>query len=40
MAPYGAYDGTSNKGWVSLGIHHDTDEFAVNTIRTWWEKME
>lgn len=38
-APYGVYDITKNKGWVSVGISHDTAEFAVNSIRTWWYKI-
>jgi hypothetical protein len=38
-APYGVYDVTKNRGWVSVGISHDTAEFAVNTIRTWWRKI-
>lgn len=38
-APYGVYDVTKNKGWVSVGISHDTAEFAVNTIRAWWRKI-
>lgn len=38
-APYGVYDLTKNKGWVSVGINHDTAEFAVNTIRSWWYQM-
>ncbi len=37
--PYGVYDITQNKGWVSVGIDHDTAEFAVETIKTWWYKM-
>lgn len=37
--PYGVYDITNNKGWVSVGIDHDTSEFAANTIKTWWTKM-
>jgi hypothetical protein len=28
-----------NKGWVSVGIDHDTAEFAVETIKKWWTKM-
>ena len=39
VAPYGIYDVTFNKGWVSVGISHDTAEFAVNSIRTWWGQM-
>ena len=37
--PYGVYDITKNEGWVSVGIDHDTAEFAANTIKTWWAKM-
>lgn len=35
VAPYGIYDVASNTGWVSLGIDHDTAEFAVNAVRRW-----
>jgi Rhodopirellula transposase DDE domain len=38
-SPYGVYDLVQNKGWVSVGVSCDTAEFAVNTIRTWWNKM-
>jgi transposase len=38
-APYGVYDITKNKGWVSVGINSDTAEFAVATIKKWWLKM-
>jgi hypothetical protein len=37
--PYGVYDLTSNQGWVSVGIDHDTARFAVEAIRRWWQKM-
>ena len=37
--PYGVYDLTSNHGWVSVGIDHDTARFAVEAIRRWWKKM-
>lgn len=37
--PYGVYDLQKNEGWVSVGISHDTAEFAVQTIRTWWTEM-
>ena len=37
--PYGAYDIAQNKGWVNVGISYDTAQFAVNTIRTWWQQM-
>jgi len=38
-APYGVYDLAKNEAWVSVGISHDTGEFAVQTIRTWWYEM-
>jgi hypothetical protein len=37
--PYGVYDLTANQGWVSVGIDHDTAEFAVESIRRWWRHM-
>ena len=37
--PYGVYDQTANVGWVSVGTDHDTAEFAVETIRRWWQQM-
>ena len=37
--PYGVYDLGLNKGWVTVGIDHDTATFAVNTIRRWWREM-
>jgi len=37
--PYGVYDIAQNQGWVSVGISKDTAEFAVNSIRTWWQQM-
>ncbi len=37
--PYGVYDLTNNAGWVSVGVEHDTAEFAVATILRWWEQM-
>jgi hypothetical protein len=37
--PYGVYDVSANAGWVSVGIDHDTAEFAVNSIRYWWQNM-
>lgn len=39
VAPYGVYDITQNKGWVNVGISNDTAEFAVESIRTWWQEM-
>jgi hypothetical protein len=37
--PYGIYDLAANAGWVSVGIDHDTAEFAVQTIRSWWRNV-
>jgi hypothetical protein len=37
--PYGVYDLTRNEGWVSVGIDHDTAEFAAQAIHRWWKKM-
>jgi len=37
--PYGVYDLANNEGWVSVGITHDTAEFAAATIQRWWQKM-
>ena len=39
VAPYGVYDLHQNDAWVSVGISHDTAEFAVATVRTWWHEM-
>ncbi len=38
-ALYGVYDLLQNQGWVSVGIDHDTAQFAVNSIRRWWYEM-
>jgi hypothetical protein len=37
--PYGVYDEANNTGWVSVGVDHDTAEFAVESIRRWWRQM-
>ena len=37
--PYGVYDIHGNEVGVSVGISHDTAEFAVRAIRRWWEKL-
>ena len=38
VTPYGVYDVGANTGWVSVGTDHDTAAFAVQAIRTWWQK--
>jgi hypothetical protein len=37
--PYGVFDMTHNEAWVSVGIDHDTAEFAAATIWQWWRRM-
>jgi len=37
--PHGVYDLLNDQGWVSVGIDHDTAEFACNSIRRWWTQM-
>ena len=37
--PYGVYDIESNEGWVSVGLNHDTAQFAANSILRWWQQM-
>ena len=39
VSPYGVYDMARNEGWVSVGITHDTAEFAGESIRRWWLRM-
>jgi Rhodopirellula transposase DDE domain len=39
VTPYGVYDVSANEGWVSVGIDHDTAQFATETIRRWWQEM-
>lgn len=37
--PYGVYDLAHDEGWVSVGDTADTAEFAVESIRRWWNNM-
>ena len=37
--PYGVLDLQQNEAWVSVGVSHDTAEFAVASIRAWWHEM-
>jgi hypothetical protein len=39
IVPYGVYDIHRNEAGVSVGISHDTAEFAVGAIRRWWDKL-
>ena len=37
--PYGVYDVEQNDGLVNVGISHETSEFAVESIRQWWQRV-
>ena len=37
--PYGVYDVKQNLGWVNVGIDHDTAEFAVESLRRWYQHL-
>ena len=39
VVPYGIYDIGANSGYVSLGIDHDTAQFAANATRLWHDKV-
>lgn len=39
VAPYGVYDIAANQGWVNVGVDADTAEFAVESIRRWWQRL-
>ena len=35
--PFGIYDVAQNIGYVTVGVSHNTAEFAVNCLVKWWE---
>jgi hypothetical protein len=35
--PFGIYDLAQNVGYVTVGISHNTAEFAVNCLVDWWK---
>ncbi len=37
--PFGVYDLANNEAGVTVGVSHDTAEFAVAAIRQWWTKL-
>ena len=37
--PYGVYDVGNDEGWVAVGDSADTAEFAVESIRRWWNTL-
>jgi hypothetical protein len=39
VIPEGVYDLDRNEGWVSVGVDHDTAEFAVASLQHWWQEM-
>ena len=36
-SPYGVYDVTTHNALVNVGTRHDTAEFALASIRRWWD---
>jgi hypothetical protein len=38
VVPYGIYDIAANRGFVSVGVSHDTAAFAVAALRLWWQR--
>ena len=39
VIPRGVYDLTWDEGWVSVGVDHDTAQFAAETLHRWWQEM-
>ena len=37
--PYGVYEIGKDRGYVNVGVNHDTGEFAVASIRRWWKQL-
>jgi hypothetical protein len=37
--PFGTLDIKENEGFVNVGMNYDTSEFAVESIRRWWNTM-
>lgn len=35
-SPYGVYDVVKNEGFVNVGTSYDTSQFAVDSIKHWW----
>jgi hypothetical protein len=35
--PHGLYDLTANIGYVQIGVSRDTHEFAMDSLRYWWQ---
>ncbi len=39
VSPYDVYNIDDNETWVSVEISADTAEFAVLSLRCWWEQL-
>ncbi len=39
MEPYDIYDIAANQGWVNVEVDADTAEFAIESIRRWWQRL-
>jgi len=39
VSPYGVYDISDDRAWVSVGISSDTAQFAVESLRRWWDEL-
>lgn len=39
VVPYGIYDCTAGNGFVNVGVSSETAEFAVNSLRVWWNTI-
>jgi hypothetical protein len=37
--PHGVYDVGADEGWITVGVDRDTSQFAVNSIRRWWQQL-
>jgi len=36
--PYGIYDLLANRGFLTVGVSHDTSAFAAHSIARWWQR--
>jgi hypothetical protein len=39
VLPHGIYDLKQNRGYIHLGMSHDTSEFACDCLKDWWERF-
>jgi hypothetical protein len=39
VIPHGIYDPVRNRGHINLGLSHDTSEFAVESLRWYWNRI-